>query len=97
MSFNKRTLVGGFTLALLLLSCRAEASSTAPCPMVGTMDCIKDSACRSCCISSGYTDGHCSRNGIWTCVCTKDGSTPGKESLSKKPATLGWRGMGMFN
>ncbi|KAG2558208.1 hypothetical protein PVAP13_8NG100800 [Panicum virgatum] len=62
MLFNRRTVVGGFALALLLLSCRADteaSSSTAPCPMIGTMDCIKDSACRSCCIRSGYTDGHC--------------------------------------
>ncbi|RCV38546.1 hypothetical protein SETIT_8G151300v2 [Setaria italica] len=96
MSFNKKTVLSGFTLALLLVSCCLKASAD-PCPMVGTMDCIKDSACRSCCISNGYTDGHCNRNGIWSCVCTKDGSMPGKETSSIKPAPLGWRGMGTFN
>ncbi|KAG2562664.1 hypothetical protein PVAP13_8KG242100 [Panicum virgatum] len=71
MPFNKNTVVAGVTLALLVVSFRAEAVSTVPCPLAtGTMDCITDSECRTCCINNGSTDGEC--NGyLWACVCTK--------------------------
>ncbi|CAL4980756.1 unnamed protein product [Urochloa decumbens] len=92
MSFNKKTLAAGFTLALLLVSFRAEAVITVPCPLIQTMDCITDSACKTCCINSGYTDGEC--NGyLWACLCTKD------KPPSEKPEVpqLGRRGMGTSN
>ncbi|KAG2558209.1 hypothetical protein PVAP13_8NG100900 [Panicum virgatum] len=101
MAFNKKTVVAGFTLALLVMSFRAEAVITVPCPLaIGTMDCITDSACRTCCINNGYTDGEC--NGfLWACVCTKGRSQQPekKPASSEKPPSspLAWRGMGTFN
>jgi hypothetical protein len=61
------------------------------------MDCITDSACRTCCIKNGYADGTC--NGYyWACVCTKAKSPTGKESSSKSHLPpLGWRRMGALN
>ncbi|KAF8694454.1 hypothetical protein HU200_038197 [Digitaria exilis] len=97
MSFNKKIMAAGFTLAFLLVSFGAEAYVTVPCPLVTTMDCITDKKCRDCCINSGYDDGTC--NGyLWACVCTKhDSPTEKKRSAEEKPVSVGLRRMGMLN
>ncbi|CAO2142021.1 unnamed protein product [Urochloa humidicola] len=86
MSFDKKTMAAGFILAFLLVSFCAEAIITVPCPLIRTMDCMTDSACKTCCIDNGYADGEC--NGyVWACVCTKKPVVP----------QLGRRGMETFN
>jgi len=72
----------------------AEAVITVPCPLaIGTMDCITDSACRTCCINNGYTDGEC--NGfLWACVCTKGRSQqPEKKACFIREAAIIAAGM----
>ncbi|KAG0530228.1 hypothetical protein BDA96_05G167600 [Sorghum bicolor] len=71
MLFKKKTVVAGLTLALLLVSC---------CPMA----CNKNKECRKYCVSIGYTTGHCSKIGTFTCVCVKD------RPPFEKPASPGW-------
>ncbi|OEL27017.1 hypothetical protein BAE44_0011965 [Dichanthelium oligosanthes] len=61
MLSNKKLLVTGFTLALLLVSCRAQETRALCEDKLDWFVCLGDWMCKPICFGESMTGGHCDK------------------------------------
>ncbi|KAF8694457.1 hypothetical protein HU200_038200 [Digitaria exilis] len=97
MLLNKKLVVAGFALALLLASCRAQETRALCEERISWFMCSGDWMCKPICFGEGMTGGHCSKKlhagpnslvltSVSTCVCMKpchgeDDPRSGKQTM----------------
>nr|TKW01188.1 hypothetical protein SEVIR_8G163100v2 [Setaria viridis] len=107
MVLNKKLVVAGFTLALLLVSCRAQGARALCEEKIDWFMCLGDWMCKPMCFGEGMTGGRCTKKldddpnsvvitSVSVCVCMKPCHGEDDPPSEKQPMPQ-IRGMGILH